>query len=142
MITTSYGNWTTRVTPYNMTLESQVADALDSYEPTDEQLAAVCAAYRAAITDALPPQVVLAGNEFYGPAHDEDCQFDGYPTDENGRLDFSAIVDTVDFWKVADPILNDHAPVPESAFGDEVADNCAQCGLAVTSDGTRHGTDE
>jgi len=33
----------------------------------------------------------------------------------------------------------DHAPVAESAFGDGIADNCRVCGLAVTSDGKRHG---
>lgn len=37
---------------------------------------------------------------------------------------------------------NDHDPVPYSAFNDEIADNCAVCGLAVTSNGKRHGTDE
>lgn len=36
----------------------------------------------------------------------------------------------------------DHDPEPESAFGDELSDNCAICGLATTSDGKRHGTDE
>jgi hypothetical protein len=35
----------------------------------------------------------------------------------------------------------DHAPVPISGFGDEVSDNCGQCGLATTSDGQRHGFD-
>jgi hypothetical protein len=35
----------------------------------------------------------------------------------------------------------DHAPVGESAYGDEISDNCGVCGLAVTSDGKHHGFD-
>lgn len=35
----------------------------------------------------------------------------------------------------------DHEPVPESAYSDEISDNCAKCGLATTSDGKHHGFD-
>lgn len=36
----------------------------------------------------------------------------------------------------------DHRPDPESDYGDHIYDGCRVCGLAVTSDGTRHGWDE
>lgn len=36
----------------------------------------------------------------------------------------------------------DHKPIPESAFGDDIPDNCTICGLAVTPDGQRHGYDK
>lgn len=36
----------------------------------------------------------------------------------------------------------DHAPVPVSAYGDNMADNCGRCGLAVTADGKHHGFSE
>lgn len=35
----------------------------------------------------------------------------------------------------------DHPVAPDSAFSDELSDNCATCGLASTSDGKRHGFD-
>lgn len=34
----------------------------------------------------------------------------------------------------------DHAPVGESAYGDDVADTCTVCGLACTGDGKHHGS--
>lgn len=94
--TRCYGNWTNRVSPYNSTLEAEVAQALDTYEPTEAVLDAVCAAYREAINAALPPGVVLAGNEFYGPA-DAECP----PLD--------VILDGIDFWALAEPVLEAHS---------------------------------
>lgn len=35
----------------------------------------------------------------------------------------------------------DHIPDPVSEYDDDTFDNCQRCGLAVTSDGKRHGTD-
>lgn len=35
----------------------------------------------------------------------------------------------------------DHTPDPVSEYGDDTFDNCRICGLCVTSDGKRHGTD-
>lgn len=119
VIYTQYGTWTSRVTPYNATLEQQVGDALDGYQPDEATLEAVCAAYRAAINRALPHEVALCGNEFYGPAFAEFAP--DYPTDEMGILDLSAIVDAVDFWAVADPIL---APSPTE--GQNVAQEATQ----------------
>jgi hypothetical protein len=91
-ITRSYGNWTNRVSPYNSTLEAEVAQALDTYEPSEELLDAVCAAYRAAINAALPPGVSLCGNEFYGPA-DRKCP------------PLNLLLDYIDFWAIAEPLL-------------------------------------
>lgn len=107
---TQYGTWTSRVHPYNSTLEAEVADALDNWDVDEATLDAVCAAYRAAINRALPHEVALCGNEFYGPAF---AEFTGYPTDEMGILDLSAIVDSVDFWEIADPILDPPRPTPK-----------------------------
>ena len=107
--TRCYGNWTNRVSPYNSTLEAEVAQALDTYEPTEAVLDTVCAAYREAINAALPPGVVLAGNEFYGPA-DAECP----PLD--------VILDGIDFWALAEPILEQPRPRGDYiAAGDCVA---------------------
>lgn len=100
---TRYGTWSSRVHPLNLTLESEVADALDNWEVDEDTLEAVCKAYRAAINAALPHEVALCGDEFYGPAF---AEFPGYPTDEAGLLDLEAIVDSVDFWLVAEPIID------------------------------------
>jgi hypothetical protein len=96
---TSYGTWTTRVEPYVANFATSVYEALgdlaDDYD-TD----AIEADYRNAINEALPKGVSLCGSEFIGPAYDADCDFDGYPTDEYGRLDIKTIVESVDFWEI------------------------------------------
>lgn len=99
-ITRSYGNWTNRVHPYNSTLESEVAQALDSWDADESTLDKVCEAYREAINAALPEGVQLCGNEFYGPADTE-------------SPDLQAIVDAIDFWELADPILDPPRPTPK-----------------------------
>lgn len=106
--TTSYGTWVNHTIGSAMTLEAEVRDALlaggDDY--TDEQIEAVADAYRDAINAALPDSVSLCGNQFYGNAYPQDCtdQAD-YPHDENGRLDIAAIIESVDFWAIAEPLL-------------------------------------
>ena len=67
-------------------------------------VSAVAAAYRAAINAALPDEVQLCGDEFYGPAFELDTA--GYPVDEDGRLDIAAIIDGIDFWGIVDQLIN------------------------------------
>jgi hypothetical protein len=94
--TTIYGTWTTRVEPYSATFSTSVYEALGDY--ADEcDIDAIEADYRNAINEALPDGVSLCGSEFIGPAY---ADFDGYPTDEYGRLDIRAIVESVDFWEI------------------------------------------
>lgn len=101
--TTTYSNWT-RVTG-QATLDGGVEEVLLG-EATEAEIEAVTKAYRAAINAALPDSVSLCGDEFYGNAYPADCadQAD-YPHDEDGILDLAAIVEGVDFWEVAQPIL-------------------------------------
>jgi hypothetical protein len=92
----SYGSWVRATGSSAMTLDGEVADALlagvDFSDYTDEQIEAVAAAYRAAINEALPEGVSLCGDEFYGPAYQE-------------SPDLAEIVDSVDFWAVAEAVL-------------------------------------
>lgn len=90
-----WGSWCRATDSSAFTLEGEVEDVLRGYsgDITDEEIAAVAVAYRAAINAALPEGVALCGNEFYGPADAE-------------RPDLRAIVDTVDFWAVAEEVLD------------------------------------
>lgn len=97
--TTPYGTWNSRVEPHSATFATSVYEALGNFAD-DYDIDAIKADYRAAINEALPEGVTLVGDEFIGPAHDADCDFDGYPTDEYGRLDIKAIVESVDFWAI------------------------------------------
>jgi hypothetical protein len=98
--TTSYGTWNNRVEPYAANFATSIYEALGDYADGFD-LDAVEAEYKAAINDALPASVNLCGDEFIGPAYAADCDFTGYPTDEDGRLDIKAIVDSIDFWEIA-----------------------------------------
>lgn len=100
MTTSSYGTWNNRVRDMELTVEQSIAVALGDYT-ADYDLDALAAAYRNAINEALPEGMSLNGNEFYGPYYAADANFDGYPHDEDGRLDIKAIVDSVDFWALA-----------------------------------------
>ncbi|MET8985805.1 hypothetical protein ABZW49_10190 [Nonomuraea wenchangensis] len=98
--TTSYGTWTTRVERLSANFETYVLEAFDSEGPDGFDIDAIEADYRNAINDALPDSVSLCGSEFYGPYESEDWAAAGYPTDEDGRLDIKAIVETIDFWEI------------------------------------------
>lgn len=104
--TTSFGNWTTRIAPYNSSLEFDVAMALDTYNPSQTVLDTICRRYREAINAALPPSVSLCGNDFIGPAHEADYDFDDYPITDEAQLDLDAIVSGVDFWAVVRQVLD------------------------------------
>lgn len=93
MTTTSYGSWASVTQTEGITLEAGVSEALGDFAD-DYDIEAVCAGYRAAINEGLPAGVVLAGNEFYGPAYPQDQDWDG-------ELAIKAIVEDVGFWEIA-----------------------------------------
>lgn len=96
--TTSYGTWNNRVDPHALTVEQTVCEALVGY--ADEyDIDAIAADYRAAINEALPEGVALAGDEFVGPYYDRDATW-GPELEKDGRLDIESIVDGVDFWAI------------------------------------------
>ena len=100
VITTTYGSWAQNVKHVEMTLEDTVSAALADGHAGDTDIQGIIAAYREAINKALPDSVALCGNEFYGPALEKDEDFDGFPRDEDGRLDINAIVAAIDFWEI------------------------------------------
>ncbi|MFD9965038.1 hypothetical protein [Amycolatopsis sp. NPDC058986] len=97
--TTSYGTWA-NVSQYSLDLETSVSEAFGADGPEGFDVDAIVSDYRDAINAALPDGVALAGNEFYGPAYDKDCHFDGYPLNEDGGLDLKAIVDEIDLFAI------------------------------------------
>lgn len=107
--TTDYGTWNNHGDRSALTVEATVtgyisggdSDWLERVEKTGA-LENMVAAYRAAINAALPDGVTLAGNDFYGPYYDADKDFDGYPTDEDGALDITAIIADVDLAAIVD----------------------------------------
>lgn len=101
--TTSYGTWCNRVNTYSLNPDFDIVDYIgggdsDWRELIEESgaLDRMIAAYRNAIEEALPPGISLCGDEFIGPAYPDDDEFDGYPTDDFGNLDFKAMVEDID----------------------------------------------
>lgn len=95
--TTDYGTWCNRIDQYSVSLEASLTDGYFGSEGADGfDFEAICTEYRQAINDALPSSVTLSGDQFYGPYYEADQHFDGYPVDEDGRLDLKAIVDGID----------------------------------------------
>jgi len=99
IVTTSYGTWNNCVESGELTVEQSVLVALGDYAD-DYDIDAIAADYRAAINEALPEGVTLAGNEFFGPAHAADATWGPELEDEDGHLDIKSIVDSVDFWAI------------------------------------------
>lgn len=107
--TTSYGTWCSRVNTYSTSPDADVLDYInggdDDWRTLLEEtgaLARIQADYRAAIDAALPPDVSLCGDEFIGPWQPDEDEFDGYPTDEDGALDFAAMVEDIDLAEIVD----------------------------------------
>jgi len=107
--TTGYGTWTTRVHSLSNSPDSDILDFInggdaDWRELLEESgaLERIQSEYVDAINDALPAGVFLVGTEFIGPYYEEDCDFDGYPTDEDGQLDIRAIVEKIDLGPIVD----------------------------------------
>lgn len=99
--TTSYGTWYNH-TGSNLTVEADVADFIGGgpsewvaqCEATGA-LEKMVDAYRAAINAALPEGVSLAGDEFYGPAYEEDYAWEG-------ELDLAEIIQGIDLGDIVD----------------------------------------
>lgn len=53
------------------------------------------------------------GDEFIGPAEPEDGEFDDYPTDEHGALDFEALFEDIDL----EPIVERNDPLTLEEIG-------------------------
>lgn len=93
-ITTGYGTWCNHGDRDNVSIEATIADAVNG-APRDwhERMEAAGAFdriaddYRAAINDALPQGVTLAGNEFIGMHHTDP----GY-TEEVGSVDIAETI--------------------------------------------------
>lgn len=98
--TTEYGSWDSTVDPQALNAQGSAVEMLAGYA-SDYNTAELGRAYVDAINAALPVRVSLAGEQFYGPWIVKDGEWDGYPTTEGGRLDIKAIVEGVDFWRLA-----------------------------------------
>lgn len=95
---TDFGSWNT-VNPTTLNVAHGAVELLGAYA-SDYDTAGLAHAYADAINAALPERVSLAGDRFFGPWIVRDGEWDGYPTVE-GRLDLKAIVEGVDFWRLA-----------------------------------------
>lgn len=100
--TTSFGTWNNHGDDVNLTVEASVADYIggggaDWIErvETSGAFEAMVADYRTAINEALPDRVSLNGDEFYGPAYDDDCAWEG-------ELDISGIIEGIDLGEIVE----------------------------------------
>lgn len=104
--TVKYGTWSalTRGTRDNPTQAETVEATLAVFlgeNFNDYDTRAIIADYREAVNAALPNQVSLNGNEFYGPSANKANGFDDYSRTERGELDIAAIVDSVSLEEIA-----------------------------------------
>jgi len=118
--TTSYGTWCNRVNTFSLSPDSDVLDYINGGDDewrerleTSGALDEIKREYRQAIEDALPPSVSLCGDEFIGPAEIEDGEFDEYATDQEGFLDFAALVEDIDL----EPIVDRNDPLTLEDIG-------------------------
>ncbi|MFI5814937.1 hypothetical protein ACIA7S_28760 [Streptomyces sp. NPDC051643] len=107
--TTSYGTWGNRVAALSDSPDADVNDYVGTGAPEWREALEASGAldqiksdYRAAINAALPADISLCGKEFIGPTQPEAGEFDGYPRDENGFLDFAAMVEDIDLAAIVD----------------------------------------
>lgn len=94
--TTSYGTWCSLVNTYETSPTDVIYAFLNGNDPDEYDMDSIVGAYLDAIEAALPPDVSLCGDEFIGPAHPEEGEFDGYPIDDFEDLDIKAIVEGID----------------------------------------------
>ncbi|WP_385618470.1 hypothetical protein PXH67_06135 [Streptomyces sp. P8-A8] len=107
--TTSYGTWSNQVSTFSMSPDADVLDFINGGDPDWRELLEksgaldeIQHAYRYAIENALPAGVSLCGDEFIGPWQPEADEFDGYPVDEDGNLDFAACVEDIDLAEIVE----------------------------------------
>lgn len=105
--TRDYGTWNNHGDRYNLSVEASIGDAINGGDAdwrermeSSGALDRIADDYRDAINDALPRGVALCGNDFYGPAYSEDCDWDGYPVTDTGGLDIREIVEGVDLGEI------------------------------------------
>lgn len=134
--TTSYGTWCNRVNSYSTSPDADVLDYINGGDTAwQERLAAsgllenIQREYRDAINDALPAAVTLCGDEFIGPYQPDAGEFNGYPVDEDGLLDFKAIVDDIDLGA----IVNRNEPVTLEDIGRHILKSTAANPAKVAS---------
>jgi hypothetical protein len=87
--TTDYGSWVNHVDQYAPTVEQTVEAAFGTEGPEGFDIDAIVRDYRAAINQALPAGVSLAGDEFIGP----------WPCVD---VDITACVESVDLWAIVE----------------------------------------
>ncbi|MFF3264966.1 hypothetical protein ACFYWO_38115 [Streptomyces sp. NPDC002932] len=133
---TAYGTWTNRVNTFSTGPDADVLDYINGGAPDWRELLEksgaldeITRAYRAAIEQALPAGVALCGEEFIGPADPDDDEFDGYPVDEDNRLDIAACVEDIDL----DAIIEWHDPLTlEDIARDELKSEAKEPGKAAS----------
>ncbi|MFD3336131.1 hypothetical protein ACFWV1_26310 [Streptomyces sp. NPDC058700] len=108
-MTIRYGTWTNLVNTYSTGPDADVLAQIDGGDPEWRALLETTGAlddikleYRRAIDAALPPGIGLSGDEILGSWLPEEGEFDGYPTDEHGDLDFAAMVEDIDLGSIVD----------------------------------------
>lgn len=100
--TTSYGTWATCGDRTNTTIGATVLDYINGGDADWRErvestgaLDRMTADYRDAINAALPDSVSLVGDEFIGPYHPAEPDWDG-------ELDIAAIVESVDLGAIVE----------------------------------------
>lgn len=104
-----YGTWANRVDKYVLSPDQEI-DLYVGQGPeewrrlliTSGALGEAKSAYRSEIEKRLPSDVHLSGDQFIGPAYPDEGEFDGYPVDEYGRLDFAEMVADIDVPELVD----------------------------------------
>lgn len=107
--TTSYGTWGSKVDTYSSGPDADVVEYIttggsDWYTRLEESgaIERIKAEYREAIESVLPPDISLCGDQFIGPACPEEGEFDGYPTNGFGALDFKAMIGNIDLGPIVE----------------------------------------
>ncbi|MET8696852.1 hypothetical protein ABZV65_30430 [Streptomyces bauhiniae] len=100
---TSYGTWCNQVDTYSTSPDNDVLAVINGGSSdwrelleSSGALAQIKRDYRAAIDAVLPADISLCGDEFIGPWQPGAGEFDGYPVNEHGALDFAAMVEDID----------------------------------------------
>ncbi|MEU8682918.1 hypothetical protein [Streptomyces sp. NPDC048611] len=115
---TSYGTWCNKVNRFSTSPDADVSDYINGGDADWRELLEESGAldqiqseYRDAINAALPSDISLCGDEFIGPWEPEEGEFDGYPTNEFGDLDFAAMVEDIDLGEIVErnePLTLEH----------------------------------
>lgn len=107
--TTSYGTWGSKVDTYSSGPDADVTEYISSggsdwYTRLKESgaIERIKAEYREAIEKAIPPDISLCGDRFIGPAYPEEGEFNGYPTNGFGALNFKAMIADIDLGAIID----------------------------------------